>query len=63
MADVLMNHPVDEALSSTPSNSAYAINFYRYVDDCFAVFDSLDSINVFCDSLDSLNFTTEIQNN
>ena len=62
MADVLMNHPVDEALSRTPSNRAYAINFYWYLDDCFAVFDSLDSINVFCDSLNSLKFTIEIKN-
>ena len=41
--------------------------FYRYVDDCFAVFDSLDSIKIFRDSLNevhpNIKFTTEIQNN
>ena len=42
MADVLMNHLVDKALSRTLSNHKPSI-FYRYVDDCFAVFDSLDS--------------------
>ena len=50
MADVLMNHLVDKALSRTLSNHKPLI-FYRYVDDCFAVFDSLDSIKIFCDSL------------
>ena len=66
MADVLMNHLVDKALSRTLSNHKPSI-FYRYVDDCFAVFDSLDSIKIFCDSLNevhpNIKFTTEIQNN
>ena len=57
---------MDEALSRTPSNHKPAI-FSRYVDDCFAVFDSLDSIKMFCDSLNEIHpntkFTTEIQNN
>ena len=47
MADVFMNHLVDKALSRTLSNHKPSI-FYRYVDDCFAVFDSLDSIKIFC---------------
>ena len=66
MADVRMNHLVDKALSGTLSNHKPSI-FYRYVDDCFAVFDSLDSIKIFCDSLNkvhpNIKFTTEIQNN
>ena len=37
------------------------------MDDCFAVFDSLDSIKILCDSLNEVHpnvkFTTEIQNN
>ena len=37
------------------------------MDDCFAVFDILDSIKIFCDSLNevhpNIKFTTEIQNN
>ena len=37
------------------------------MDDFFAVFDSLDSIKIFCDSLyevhPNIKFTTEIQNN
>ena len=37
------------------------------MDDCFAVFDSLDSIKMFCDSLNEIHpnikFITEIQNN
>ena len=39
--------------------------FYRYVDDCFVVFDSPDSIKIFCDSLNevhpNIKFTSEIQ--
>ena len=66
MADVLMNHLVDKALSRTLSNHKPSI-FYRYVNDCFAVFDSLDFIKIFCNSLNELHpnlkFTTEIQNN
>ena len=66
MADVLMNHLVDKALSRTLSNHKPSI-LYRYVDDCFTVFDSLDSIKIFCDSLNevhpNIKFTTEIQNN
>ena len=66
LADVLMNHLVDKALSRTLSNHEPSI-FCRYVDDRFAVFDSLDSIKIFCDSLNevhpNIKFTTEIQNN
>ena len=64
--DVLMNHLVDKALSRTPSNHKPSI-FHRYVNDCFAVFDSLDLNKTFCDSLTeiypNIKFTTEIQNN
>ena len=37
------------------------------MDGCFAAFDCLDSIKIFCDSLNEIHpdikFTTEIQNN
>ena len=50
VADVFMHHPVNKGLSRTLSNHKPSI-FYQYVDDCFAVFDGLDSIKIFCDSL------------
>ena len=68
MGDIhaLMNHQVHEALEKTPSNHKPSI-FYRYVNDCFAVFDSLDSIEILCNSLNeirpNIKFATEIQNN
>ena len=61
IADVLMNYLVDKALSRTLSNHKPSI-FYRFMDDCFAVFGSLDSIKIFCDSLNevhpNIKFTT-----
>ena len=54
VADVLMNNLVDKALSRTPSNHQPSI-FYRYADDCFPIFNSLDSIKIFCDSLNEVH--------
>ena len=52
-------------MSRTLSNHKPSI-FYRHVDDCFAVSVSLDSIKIFCDSLNEVHpnvkFTTEISN-
>ena len=65
IADGLMNHLVEKALSRTPSNHKPAM-FYRYVDDCFAIFHSLDFIKIFCNSLNEIHsnikFTSENQN-
>ena len=66
LADVLMNNIVDKAMD-TSLTQRKPIVFYRYVDDCFAVFNNKRSVVEFENILNSMHpnikFTTEMQTN
>ena len=63
MADVITNHVVDKALDLTPPS--HCPNFFcRNVDDCFAIFPSPISIDIFLTNLNNIlnqiQFTNEL---
>ena len=61
-----MNYIVDKAMKITPLLYRPFV-FYRYVDDCFSVFDDKKSVIEFEKILNSIHpkiaFTTELQSN
>ena len=63
-ADVIMNYIVDEAMEITPLNYRPSV-FYRYVDDCFSVFNDAKLVIKFEKIINNIRsniaFTTELQ--
>ena len=53
-ADVLMNYIVDKAMGLCPSHDI-PILFYRYVDECFAVFNIESSVEIFAELLHKIH--------
>ena len=65
-ADVIMNHIVDKAMEIIPLQYKPFV-FYRYVDDCFSVFNDKKSVIEYEKILNSIHpniaFTTELPYN
>ena len=64
LADVVMNHVIDEAFRITPSMH-HPCMFCRYVDDCFVVSNDEESLNKFFNNLNEIHtkikFTKELE--
>ena len=64
MADVIMNHVIDETMKLTPILHRPTF-FCRYVDDCFATFPDPSSIDIFLNYLNQIHkqiqFTKELE--